>query len=75
MSRLVLEVTLAPYLQEEFRELVKEYEGRQDTPGMRAAVEADAAYRLCTRLGVPQGTFMVRAISSGPEEITEVKTV
>jgi hypothetical protein len=59
MSRLTVDVTLAPYIREEILKIVSQFKNLQDTPENRAELAAVVSYQLHCRTGVPPGTFVV----------------
>lgn len=63
MTRLTVDVTLAPYVREKIRECSARFVGAVNTPENRALIEADVAYHLQCFLGVPPGVFVVTARS------------
>ena len=63
MSRITVDVALAPHVREKIRECSARFEGAVNTPENRALTEADVAYHLQCFLGVPPGMFVVTARS------------
>lgn len=63
MSRLTVNVALAPYIQEEALKLAARFKDMQDTVENRVYIEAQVSYRLHSLIGVPPGTFVITARS------------
>lgn len=59
MSRLTVDVTLAPYIREEILKVSSQFMNRPDTPENRDELAAVVSYQLQCRTGVPPGTFVV----------------
>lgn len=59
MTRLTVDVTLAPYVREQILKVTSQFEGLQDTPENREELADTVAYQLQCRTGVPPGTFVV----------------
>jgi len=59
MSRITVDVTLAPYVREEILKITSQFKNLPDTPANRDELAAVVAYQLQCRTGVPPGTFVV----------------
>ena len=59
MTRLTVDVTLAPYIREEILKISSQFKDLPDTPENRDELADVVSYQLQRRTGVPPGTFVV----------------
>lgn len=59
MTRLTVDVTLAPYVREAIREISSQFEGQPNDQETREVLREALAYRLQCLTGAPPGMFVI----------------